>query len=400
MSKVIYKGVEYTGDAIVNIDFNDSGYSKEEVDTKIADNMYNPSNKDVLEKISEDSTDIKAVYNGKNLAYEDDIDDKINTGLSNYITKTDALSTFATNSLMTSTISDVAVLKSRLDNINDDITPTNYYTKDEVQQLMANAEVGAIVHFDNLTLEQKEQLKGEKGDKGNKGEQGDSAYDVAVELGYTGTKEEWLASLEGDSAYELAVQQGYAYTVDAWLQSLKGDKGDKGDTGETGKSAYQIAVENGLTSASTQAEWIVELKGEKGDSITSVEQTTTSDVSEGTNTVTVTLSNGTTSTFDVKNGTGITSVEQTTTSDVSDGFNVVTCTLTNGTTSEFNIKNGTGVSSVEQTVTSDESGGTNTITVTLSNGTTSTFDVKNGVEGYALIPTTQIDNQVGRIWLV
>lgn len=412
MATIIYKGVEYTGgtgDTVVNIDLNDSGYSKEAIDLLLADlegkipvnaDSHTHINKNALDKIDENTTDIKAVFNGRNLAYEDDITTKVNDSLTSYITKDEASSTYATNALMVSTIGDLAVLKNRLDNINDNIAPTNYYTKDEVQNLLASAEVGLLVHFDDLTIAQKEELKGEKGDKGNQGEQGSSAYDVAVELGYPGTKEEWVKSLEGDSAYEIAVKQGYAYTVDSWLQSLKGEKGEKGDTGETGKSAFQIAVDNGLTSASTQTEWIAELKGEKGDSITSVEQTTTSDVSDGLNTVTVTLSNGNTSEFNVKNGTGIASVEQTTTSDVSEGFNVVTCTLTNGNTSEFNIKNGTGIASVEQTTTSDVSSGTNTITVTLTNGATSTFDVKNGAEGYALIPTTKIDDQVGRIWLV
>ena len=51
-------------------------------------------------------------------------------------------------------------------------------------------------------------LKGEKGDKGDKGDKGKSAYEVAVENGFVGTEEEWLANLKGD----------------------QGDKGDKGDS--------------------------------------------------------------------------------------------------------------------------------------------------------------------------
>lgn len=59
--------------------------------------------------------------------------------------------------------------------------------------------------------------------------------------------------------------------------NLKGDKGDKGDS----------------------------IKGDKGDDgvgVSSVKQTTTSSADGGSNVVTVTLSNGTTSTFTVKNG--------------------------------------------------------------------------------------------------
>jgi hypothetical protein len=54
--------------------------------------------------------------------------------------------------------------------------------------------------------------KGEKGDTGAKGDAGKSAYDVAVDNGFSGNVTAWLASLIGP----------------------KGDKGDKGDTGATG----------------------------------------------------------------------------------------------------------------------------------------------------------------------
>ncbi|WP_260434361.1 hypothetical protein [Bacillus amyloliquefaciens] len=73
---------------------------------------------------------------------------------------------------------------------------------------------------------------------------GKSAYDIAVDNGFSGTVEEWLASLkgkgstgatgatgvkgatgaagkDGKSAYELAVQQGFTGTLDEWLASLK-----------------------------------------------------------------------------------------------------------------------------------------------------------------------------------
>ena len=65
---------------------------------------------------------------------------------------------------------------------------------------------------------------------------------------------------------------------------LKGDKGETGEKGATG--------ETGATGA----------KGADGVSVTSVEQTTTSAADGGENIVTVTLSNGNTSTFKVKNG--------------------------------------------------------------------------------------------------
>ena len=77
--------------------------------------------------------------------------------------------------------------------------------------------------------------KGDNGDKGNQGIAGKSAYDLAVEDGYAGTAAEWLISLagaDGLSAYAFAVQDGFAGTVEEWLASLTGAKGDKGDQGD------------------------------------------------------------------------------------------------------------------------------------------------------------------------
>lgn len=62
------------------------------------------------------------------------------------------------------------------------------------------------------------------------GVRGKSAYQVAVDNGFSGTEVEWIASLEGD----------------------KGDRGDKGDKGDTGNAAYDdlsdfsLIFENGL----------------------------------------------------------------------------------------------------------------------------------------------------------
>ncbi|MDE6314020.1 MAG: hypothetical protein K2M46_10485 [Lachnospiraceae bacterium] len=73
------------------------------------------------------------------------------------------------------------------------------------------------------------------------GKDGKTAYEIAVEKGFTGSETEWLESLHGD----------------------KGEKGDKGDKGIDGDSAYDIAIANGFSG--TVAEWLDSLKGEKGD---------------------------------------------------------------------------------------------------------------------------------------
>ena len=126
------------------------------------------------------------------------------------------------------------------------------------------------------------------------GPQGKSAYQVAVDNGYEGTEVQWLASLvgpAGDSAYAIAVQQGFVGTKDEWLASLIGPQG---------KSAYQVAVDEGFEGTVTQ--WLASLVGPQGVSIASVVQTTESQESGGENVITVTLSNGQTATFSVRNG--------------------------------------------------------------------------------------------------
>ncbi len=101
-----------------------------------------------------------------------------------------------------------------------------------------------------------------KGDAGENGTDGKSAFELAVEKGYTGTLDEWLASLKGDagadgkSAFELAVEKGYTGTLDEWLAAMKGD------AGADGKSAFELAVEKGYTG--TLDEWLAALKGDAG----------------------------------------------------------------------------------------------------------------------------------------
>lgn len=63
---------------------------------------------------------------------------------------------------------------------------------------------------------------------------GRSAYEEAVRLGYEGSEDEWIKSLEGDSAYQLAISKGYTGSLEDWLLSLKG------------KTAYQSALDGGF----------------------------------------------------------------------------------------------------------------------------------------------------------
>lgn len=52
---------------------------------------------------------------------------------------------------------------------------------------------------------------------------------------------------DGKSAYQLAVDGGFEGTEEEWLASLKGADGGQGTAGAPGKSAYQYAVDGGYT---------------------------------------------------------------------------------------------------------------------------------------------------------
>ena len=127
--------------------------------------------------------------------------------------------------------------------------------------------------------------KGDKGDKGDTGAQGPqgiqgpkgdgldystmtpeeianitgkSAYDVAVDNGFTGTESEWLLSLKGikGDKGESGATGAQGLKGDTGAQGPKGDKGDKGDTGAQGLQGLK---------GDTGAQGLQGLKGDKGD---------------------------------------------------------------------------------------------------------------------------------------
>lgn len=132
--------------------------------------------------------------------------------------------------------------------------------------------------------------QGGKGDPGDKGDPGESAYQVWLDLGNTGTEQDFFKALKGDkgdtgapgkdgsngqdgkSAYQVWLDAGHKGTQDDFFAFLKGDKGDTGETGKTGadgkngvdgESAYQIWL--GLGNKGTETDFINALKGAKGD---------------------------------------------------------------------------------------------------------------------------------------
>ena len=111
------------------------------------------------------------------------------------------------------------------------------------------------------------------GCEASNGKDGKSAYELAVENGYSGTLEEWLESLVGtngntgitpqlrinsnDNMWEVSYDNGTTWTslgVEA--------TGSNGKEGNNGKSAYELAVENGYSG--TVEEWLESLVGTNG----------------------------------------------------------------------------------------------------------------------------------------
>lgn len=127
------------------------------------------------------------------------------------------------------------------------------------------------------------------------GKDGASAYELAVQSGFIGTEEQWLASLQGEKG-------------DTGEQGLPGKKGEKGDTGAQGPPGEK--GEKG----DTGAQGIPGEKGEKGDAgADGFSPTVTVEQTETGATITVTDKNGTTS-AEIKNGkdgTGSDSVDLT-----------------------------------------------------------------------------------------
>ena len=68
---------------------------------------------------------------------------------------------------------------------------------------------------------------------------------------------------ETETGATISVTDATGTTTAELHNGEKGDKGDTGSRGADGKSAYEIALQNGFTG--TEADWLTSLKGQKGD---------------------------------------------------------------------------------------------------------------------------------------
>ena len=212
----------------------------------------------------------------------------------------------------------------------------------------------------------------------------------------SGMIKESTRGARGYSAYEIAVQEGYVGTEEEWLASLKGDPGDPGEPGEPGEpgkdgSSVTVATEQTedgceITFTDAEGEHTVELyNGQPGytpqkgvdyfdgtDGVSpqaSVQQTASGAI------VTVTDASGT-STAEIANGSdGVSpqaSVQQTSSGaivTVEDASGTTTATLYNGE------------SGVSPTISVTEITDGHRVSITDAEGT-QTFDVMDGQDGH------------------
>lgn len=88
---------------------------------------------------------------------------------------------------------------------------------------------------------------------------GRSVYRQLRADGYSGTQEQWLASLVGEeaaaadrTAYELACENGYKESYSVWMKTLTGVK-----TEDTQKTPYTVVCENGFEG--TLDQWLTRI---------------------------------------------------------------------------------------------------------------------------------------------
>ena len=92
-----------------------------------------------------------------------------------------------------------------------------------------------------------------------------TAYDIAVDNGFTGTEGEWVKSIKGEPGEP--GKDGKSFSFEdlsaEQLSLLKGKQGEPGKDGKDGKSSYELAVEEGFQGELD--EYLDSLHGEKGE---------------------------------------------------------------------------------------------------------------------------------------
>ena len=115
-------------------------------------------------------------------------------------------------------------------------------------------------------------------------------YATAKEAGFNGTLEELIAAFKGDSAYDIAVKKGYTGTERDWLDSLKGATGNPPRIGENG-NWFIGATDTGVCAS-----------GIKGDAGVGIKSIVLSGSDGNVDIYTILLTDGKTFNFSVTNG--------------------------------------------------------------------------------------------------
>ena len=187
--------------------------------------------------------------------------------------------------------------------------------------------------------------------------------ELDLSTGVRGADGVGVADIKFNADYTMTITltDGTTYTS----PSLRGETGATGATGPAGRGISKIEdaipwsdVHSIMVTYTDGTSDMFNISdGEDGNGIKSI-VTSSSSADGGINTVTITLDDGTTKSFDIRNGSkgstgptgptgpagsdgvSITNVEQTTTSTADSGINVVTVTKSDGTTSTFQVRNG------------------------------------------------------------
>ena len=192
-----------------------------------------------------------------------------------------------------------------------------------------------------------------------------TSYNIVIPNGAEGR--------DGKSAYDLAVENGFVGDVNAWLASL----GNNGitvvgieKTGSEGLvDTYEIKYSDGSSFPFTVT------NGETPVGISSFEKTGSHD---GVDVYTLTFTDGTSKEITVTNGTsgvGIVSIDKTSSSGNVDTY---TISFSNNTTYDYNVINGRGISTFEKTGSEN---GIDTYKITYTDGTETLFTVAAGSNG-------------------
>ena len=229
-------------------------------------------------------------------------------------------------------------------------------------------------------------------------------FNFGIPRGYDGN--DGANGQDGESAYEIAVDNGFVGTEEEWLASLKGDKGDTGNAGITPNVSATATVDETIgtphvtvtnTGTLTAPNFLFAfsgLKGEGGGGGGGTSDLLWRPIVDSSGNISWIRSNSTVApeTQNIKGaqgeiGVGVDSINKTSTSGLVDTY---TITLTDGNTSTFTVTNGEkgdtgnqgergiGISSIAKTSTI---GLVDTYTITYTDGLTSTFDVTNGAVG-------------------